>query len=113
MGKIIYQRGTSYGIAVNYTNANGVHGVTAMFTVKENEFDADTADATAILKKDVGLASGTPDMGNIAINPADIADSVTPGKKFYDVKVLDANGAIYKIDEGTFELKASPTNRLS
>lgn len=112
MGKITYPRGTSYSITITYSNANGVHGVTAMFTVKENEFDSDATDAAAILKKDVGLASGVTDSGDIAINPADIPDSVDPGKKFYDVKVLDANGAIYKIDSGVFDLTASPTNRL-
>ncbi len=79
--------------------------------MKDEEWDTDATDATAELKKNVtnGTADGT---ATITIDPADTA-TLTPGTYFYDVKVEDADGNIYKIDEGKVKLDGSPSNRLA
>lgn len=113
MGKLTVNRGTTYSINVLYKR-NGVAytlvGATVRFTVKSAEFDSSTNDATAVLLKNVttGTALGE---ATITINPADTA-TLEPGKYNYDIKVQQANGEIYKIDEGTLTLDGSPTNRL-
>lgn len=95
-------------MTINYSNANGIAGKTAMFTVKPTQYDSTANDSTAILQKDVTLTNNT---GNLVINPADIPDTVTPQTYYYDIKVLDTSGAIYQIAQGNFVLSAWPTNR--
>lgn len=110
MSKINYTRNTTLTFGVVYNNANDVPGETVMFTVKSVQFDDSATDATAILQKDASITDGA---ANFTINPTDIADTIAPGKFFYDVKVLDTSGAIYMIDSGQFTLTAWPTNRES
>ncbi len=95
-------------MTINYSNSNGVAGTKAMFTIKPTQYDSNTTDTSAILQKDVTLTANT---GTLTINPSDIADTVAPGQYFYDIKVLDASGAIYQIAQGIFTLTAWPTNR--
>ena len=105
-------RGTTYTIGLNYKK-NGVPatlvGATVRFTVKTVEFDSDMTDTSAVISKDVtsGNAQGE---ASIVINPADTA-SLAPGVYFYDIKVEEASGAIYKVDEGKVKLDGSATNR--
>lgn len=112
MAKLIVNRGTTFTIGVIYKR-NGVVaslvGATVRFTIKSNEFDQDMTDASAVLLKNVtdGNAQGE---ATITINPEDTAE-LLPNKYFYDIKVEQANGEIYKIDEGTIKLDGSPTNR--
>lgn len=107
-------RGTTYTIAFNYQR-NGspasLVGATVRFTVKSSEYDSNTTDATAVITKNVttGTAEGS---ATITINPSDTA-SLEPNKYFYDIKVQEAGGAIYKCDEGVIKLDGSPTNRLT
>lgn len=107
-------RGTTYTIGFAYQR-NGTPaslvGATVRFTVKSSEYDSSTTDATAVITKNVttGTAGGT---ATITINPTDTA-TLEPGKYFYDIKVQEAGGSIYKCDEGTIKLDGSPTNRLS
>lgn len=116
MAKLSINRGTTYTIGLNYQK-NGVAetlvGATVRFTVKPNEYSADTNDSDASIIKNVtdGTAEGT---ATITLNPADTA-SLEPGKYFYDIKVDVASDGteIYKVDEGTIKLDGSPTNRLS
>ena len=67
--------------------------------------------ASAVEQKDVtsGDANGHAE---IVLDPAD-TDNVTPGKYFYDIKVEEASGAIYKLDEGKITIDGSPTNRMA
>lgn len=114
MAKLKINRGTSYTRTLNYS-VNGepatLVGATVRFTMKTSEFDTSTDDSTASVAKDV--TDGTEDgVATINIDPSDTA-TLTPGKYFYDIKVEDASGNIYKVDEGTVELDGSPTNRLS
>lgn len=112
MATLKIDRGTTYTIGISYKK-NGVAttlvGATIRFTMKTTEWDADTTDSDAILLKNV---SGGDADGNatITIDPADTA-TITPDKYFYDIKVEEAGGEIYKIDEGTVKLDGSPTNR--
>ncbi len=112
MANLKYNRGTTYTIDFNYQR-NGVAetliGATVRFTVKDVEYDDNTTDATALILKNVttGDSSGH---AVITIDPVD-TDDITPGKYYYDIKVEEASGAIYKVDEGRFTIDGSPTNR--
>ncbi len=114
MAKLIITRGTTYTIGINYQRnsvAETLVGATVRFTMKSAEFDTDTDDSDASVLKNVtdGDANG---QATITINPSDTA-TLTPGKYFYDVKVQESGGSVYKIDEGTVVLDGSPTNRLA
>lgn len=114
MAQLKINRGTTYTIGLNYQR-NGVAatlvGATVRFTIKPTEFSDSTTDADANLIKNVttGNASGE---ASITLNPADTA-TIVPGKYYYDIKVEDADGNVYKVDEGTVKLDGSPTNRLA
>lgn len=114
MGKLNINRGTTFSITFNYQEngtAATLVGATVRFTMKDEEYDADTSDTTAAVAKNVtdGTSGG---VATITIDPADTA-TLTPGKYFYDIKVEKADGTIYKCDEGTVILDGSPTNRLT
>lgn len=114
MSKLKINRGTTYVITFNYQKdgvATTLVGATVRFTVKTSEYDSSTDDSTAVVSKDVtdGDSAG---VATITIDPADTA-TLTPGKYYYDIKVEEAGGDIYKTDEGTIQLDGSPTNRLS
>lgn len=115
MGKFIVDRGTTFTIDVAYTD-NGVPaslvGATVRFTVKSTEYDATADDSTAVITKDITSHTDAPNgLSAVIIDPVDTA-TLEPGKYFYDVKVAEAGGAVYKVDEGTLKLDGSPTNRL-
>ena len=114
MAKLKIDRGTTYTRTLNYS-VNGepasLVGATVRFTVKTSEYDSDATDSSAVISKDV--TDGTEDgVATITIEPSDTA-TLEPGKYFYDIKVQDSTGNIFKVDEGTIELDGSPTNRLS
>lgn len=114
MAKLKINRGTTYRRTVRYKKdgvATTLAGATVRFTMKAKEFDTDFDDSDAIIQKDVtdGTSEG---VAVILIAPADTAE-LAPKKYFYDIKVQEAGGDIYKVDEGTIELDGSPTNRLS
>ncbi len=114
MGKLRMDRGTTFTIGLLYKR-NGTPqslvGATVRFTVKSTEFDSSTTDATAIVLKNVtdGDANG---QATITLDPADTA-TVAPNKYYYDIKVEQADGEIYKVDEGTLTIDGSPTNRTT
>jgi hypothetical protein len=114
MPVLVISRGTTFAITVEYRR-NGTPaslvGSTIRFTVKANEFSSSDDDSDALLKYDV---TNGDDDGHavITIVPAD-TKSLAPGNYFYDIKVEDADGNVYKLDEGGLRIDASPTNRLS
>lgn len=114
MATIKINRGTTFTIGVLYKR-NGVVtslvGATVRFTMKTREFDDNVTDSDAILKKNItdGTAEGT---ATIEIEPDDTAE-IEPRTYYYDIKVEQADGKIYKIDEGKIKLDGSPTNRLT
>lgn len=87
---------------------NGVNGTKVFFTVKSTKYDTSANDSTAIIKQDVVL---TANSGVIDLNPNTVADTVEPGKYYFDISVLDTAGEIYSIDSGVFTLTAGATNR--
>lgn len=113
MAKLKINRGTTYQRTGTYS-VDGVPttlvGATVRFTMKDSEYDSDATDATALVKKNVTTGTSGGEY-TITIDPADTA-TLTPGKYFYDIKVENADGTIYKLDEGTITLDGSPTNRL-
>ena len=116
MGSFTVSRGTTFTIDIVYKK-NGVAatlvGATIRFTVKTVEFDANTTDATAVILKNVTSHTDAANgLSRITINPTDTA-TLIPNKYNYDIKVVEAGGIIYKIDEGKITLDGSPTNRLS
>ena len=112
MAQLKISRGTTYSIDVVYKK-DGVPatlvGATVRFTIKDVEWDDSMADATAVVLKNVtdGTSEG---LATITIDPVDTAE-LTPDKYYYDIKVEEVGGDIYKIDEGTIKLDGSPTNR--
>jgi hypothetical protein len=116
MARLNINRGTTYSITFNYL-VNGVAttlvGSTVRFTMKTAEYSTSTTDADASVLKNV--TSGTSGgVATITLNPSDTA-TLSPGKYYYDIKVDVASDGVtvYKCDEGTITLDASPTNRLA
>lgn len=112
--KLTINRGTTYIRSGTYSVdgvATSLIGAVIRFTAKTSEYSADTTDADASIAKNIttGTAQGEYE---VVLDPADTA-SLTPGKYFYDIKVENADGTIYKLDEGVIKLDASATNRLS
>lgn len=115
MATLKINRGTTYIISVHYQKdgiPTSLQGSTVRFTMKNSEYDSDTTDSSALVRKDVSNGDET---GNISIilEPNDTA-SLAPNDYFYDIKVDETSDGktIYKIDEGKVRLDASPTNRL-
>lgn len=112
MASLSITRGTTYSIGIQYqkdgTNETLV-GATVRFTMKDEEWDTDSDDTNAEVTKNVtdGNSDGE---ATITLDPSDTAD-IEPGKYYYDIKVEEAGGEIYKIAEGTIKLDGSPTNR--
>ena len=113
MGKIVYTRGTSYYLTVNYT-APTYLGATVFFTAKTVANDADSTDTTNQLFAPKSAAipgSSFPQTLVLKISPGDIPVTVNPANNYYySVKVKDTNGDEYMVDEGTFVLNAYTTN---
>jgi hypothetical protein len=109
-------RGTTFVWNVNYSKDGEpatLVGATVRFTVKATEFSADADDSDAVITRDIDDVTGI--VGTTATFTLDPADTATlePGTYFYDIKVEEAGGAVYKIDEGKIRLDGSPTNRLA
>lgn len=105
-------RGTTYTIGIVFKKNKlpaTLVGSTVRFTVKTVEFDSSTTDATAVILKNVTDGNDQGE-ATITINPEDTA-TLEPDDYFYDIKVEEPSGAIYKIDEGKIKLDGSPTNR--
>lgn len=112
---IDYVRNTTYIFTHTYQK-NGVDssdGQTLFFTVKENQFDESIDDSTAIVKKTYSMSGPETE---VTISPEDIADTVQPGKYYFDIKIKESDGppkVIYPGASGEFNLIGKPTNRES
>lgn len=114
MANLKINRGTTYVITFNYQKdgvAETLVGATVRFTVKSTEYSTDATDTDAVIAKNI-TTGDSAGVATITIDPVDTA-TLTPGKYYYDIKVEEAGGDIYKTDEGTIKLDASPTNRLT
>jgi hypothetical protein len=114
MAQLKINRGTTFSIGIAYKK-NGVAatlvGATVRFTIKNKEYDSDWTDSSALVVKNITSGSSGGE-ANIVLDPSDTAQ-LTPGRLYYDLKVKEADGSIYKLDEGTIKLDGSPTNRLT
>ena len=113
--KLTVNRGTTYAITVNYTEngvATSIVGATIYFTVKSVLSDTDAADATAVISKNV--TSFSNGAGGIAVITLTNTDTYQlPATYFYDIKIKKADGTIYLLQEGSFIIQGSPTNRTT
>ncbi len=112
MANLNINRGTTFTIGLIYKKDNlpaTLIDSTVRFTIKPVEWDDDYTDADALVIKNVtdGTSGGE---ATITLDPEDTAQ-IDPGKYFYDIKVEEPSGDIYKLDEGTIKLDGSPTNR--
>lgn len=112
MATLKVNRGTNYDITLTYKKdgvAASLVGATVRFTVKPAEYTDDMNDTDAVISKDVtdGTAEGA---AVISLVPDDTAE-LAPQDYYYDIKVEEADGRIYKVDEGKLKLDGSPTNR--
>ena len=111
--QIDYQRNTTYTLTHIYQK-NGVNssdGQTLFFTAKESQFDSDPTDGAAIVKKTISMSGPTT---VFTLDPPDIADSIDPGKYYWDIKIKESDGPpkiIYPGASGIFNLLGNPTNR--
>jgi hypothetical protein len=110
---ITVNRGTTYVITHIYKK-DGVasdDGATLLFTVKANESDLNDADSSHLgdLLKNISMSGSTT---TITLDPADSQD-IEPGRYWYDIKIIETGGQIYRVAKGRFILDASPTNRLA
>lgn len=115
MAKLIINRGTTYSISYTYLVdgvATSLVGATVRFTIKENEYDDDYTDVSALVVRDVtsGDANGN---ATITLLPVDTAQVLPSKKYFWDIKVEFDSSTIYKTAEGTLVLDGSPTNRYT
>lgn len=111
MGKITYNRGTTYTLTHVY-QINGVPGTTGtklLFTVKQS-VDNDITDSAAIIQKDITM-SGSSNL--ITIAPGDVSDSASDGNYVYDIKIIDSVLGTVLADSGKFILDVTATNRLT
>lgn len=112
---ITYTRGTTYKVSHNYV-APQYLGATLIFTVKTVPNDTDESDLTnSIMTPKVISMSGSsfPQNTTFNINPEDVATTVIPGKNYYSIKIIDTNSDEYIVAQGTFNLKAYPTNEIT
>lgn len=118
MATLKVNRGTTYSRTITYYK-DGVltplTGMTVFFTMKSAEYDADATDTAALVSKTYTSLTGTEAAAGraaITLLPTDTS-AIAPGSYFYDIKVKESATVIYKVDEGTIKLDASPTNRTS
>lgn len=108
-------RGTSYRFNIEYTRDGAPRtlvGATIRFTIKPVRFDDDTDDSSATFTKNVtshdDAAGG---LSHVSIVPTDTA-TFAPDAYFYDIKVQEAGGDVFLLEEGEMLITGSPTNRL-
>jgi len=112
--KITVYRGVTYPVTYQHQDTEGsavsLVGATLYFTVKEEEWDSDAPDASALIKKTI--TSHTDAAGGISNFTLTDADTyLEPGTYYFDV-VIDVGGAAEPPSLlGQFVVKAKVTNR--
>lgn len=110
-----YIRGTTLNLTHTYT-APVYLGATLIFTVKTVQNDTDITDLThAVMTPKVLTMSGSsfPQTTLITIEPGDVAVTMPPGNYFYSIKIVDTEGEEFIGANGSFVLKAVPTNDIT
>jgi hypothetical protein len=118
--ELTVKRGTTFPITFENTTASGtpidLTGATVYFTAKSADYDNDTTDNLAAIKKDVtthldesGNPSATLGISTITLLPADT--QINPGSYNYDITVKYASGVINTPIEGKLKIDGKPNNR--
>ena len=115
MSDITLYRSSDEDITFQYYEANGTTprtlvGATVFFTVKDNYYDNNATDTTAIITKTV-TSHTTPASGITTINLSDTQTTVDPKVYFYDVRVKEVDGSIHMATQGNCTVIGTPTNR--
>lgn len=115
MASIKVDRGASYTMAFEYQRdglARTLVDATVRFTVKPTEWDTDDDDSSATIVKNVtSHTDAAAGESEITLSPTDTY--ITPGDYFWDIRVEESGGEIYKVAEGKFKVDGSPTNRTT
>jgi hypothetical protein len=117
MADLTLNRKTDEVITFQYYDSDGttpraLTGATILFTVKPNSYDSDDDDSEAILSKTITSHTNAA-AGQSSITLTDVDTNVTPSNYFYDIKVVESDGKIYKATSGRCLISGSPTNRTS
>lgn len=114
LSKLTVDRGTTYVISGSYQDSDGntnITGAAIRFTVKEDKWDTDTTDTSALITKAGTITNAAGGLYKISL--ADTDTDIDAGKFYYDIKIELADGTIYRLDFGHFIVDGSPTNRTS
>ena len=124
MASIKVSAGTTFTMGYTYTKSTdnktflpfSLVGCIVRFTVKKVEFDSNSTDTTALIKKDITVPNNADALlgkTQIILTPVDTA--ITPGTYYFDIKVeeppINSIEQIFKTHEGSFVVDGSPTNR--
>jgi hypothetical protein len=114
MGKITLVRGATEYLTEVIQDMDGqpldLTGSTVYFTVKTDEWDEDSPDAGALIKKNISDFNN-PKSGEVEIKLLPTDTYVTPGEYYYDVRVKDTAGDVALADDGQCTISGTPTNR--
>lgn len=110
-------RGVTYPSVYQHTDGNGqplpLTGCTVFFTVKNEKYDEDATDTTAIFKETV-TAHTDAAAGLTGWDTMIPATGVEPGKYYYDIVVKDATGIeLPPVLIGQCKILGKRTNRTS
>lgn len=107
-------RGTTYPIGGFYKDQNGntdITGATIYFTMKNQEWDNEMSDSSAVVQKTVtSFPDATGGQYAIELTPSD-TKAITPQTYNYDIKIKLASGSVFLLVEGRVKVDGSPTNR--
>lgn len=113
--KRIVRRGTTYSVLYQHQHDGVNHtlvGATLYLTVKTVESDDSADDATAVIQKTVtSHTNAAAGQSTIELTPTDTY--IDPADYKYDIRVKEAGGRVYVVDEGIMTIDGSPTNRAS
>lgn len=117
MADIEFTRKTDASFTFQYyesdgTTARALSSCTVYFTVKDNQFDSDADDSGAALATSVtSHTSAATGLTTFALTDDQL--NIDPKLYFYDIRVKEADGKIYKAQSGTCRINGSPTNRIT
>ncbi len=101
-------RNTTYNC--NFNHIEDMTGGTLYFTIKEDEYDTDATDASALLKKNVTTFTNGGLTATFKLTDADTY--IEPGTYYYDIVYANAAGeSAPPIFNGKCIIKPHPTNR--
>ncbi len=114
--KMSIHRGVTYDIVYHHENSTGdpvpLTGCTIYFTVKTEEWDTNTTDTSAVIKKTTSVhTNAAAGLSGWKLTDAD-TQVAEPGDYYFDIIVEDASGeSLPPCVIGAFIVKPKQTNR--